>query len=106
MTKRASFFREVDVPSLNAIQSCSFWPIALPAMEDHIYSVKTPSSNPDGRWVPRGSHGLSNCQDVAEATLSVKPKIGPWLWPLHEPETRLNLSLCEACMSSIFDAKS
>ncbi|CAK9062348.1 unnamed protein product [Durusdinium trenchii] len=35
-------------------------------------------------------------EDVAEATLSVKPKIGPWLWPLHEPDVSAALLVCDA----------
>lgn len=26
-------------------------------------------------------------QEVAEATVLFRPTVGPWLWPLHEPET-------------------
>ena len=30
---------------------------------------------------------FSPAQEVAEATVLFKPSVGPWLWPLHEPET-------------------
>ncbi|CAJ1376728.1 unnamed protein product [Effrenium voratum] len=33
---------------------------------------------------------------VAECTLKVKAKQGPWLWPLHEPDVSASLLLCDA----------
>ena len=33
-------------------------------------------------------------QEVAEATVLFKPSVGPWLWPLHEPETLMGKISC------------
>ncbi|CAE7335568.1 unnamed protein product, partial [Symbiodinium pilosum] len=32
---------------------------------------------------------------LAEATLPVKPRDGPWLWPLHEPDVAAALLVCQ-----------
>eukprot|EP00438_Fugacium_kawagutii_P022780 Skav228485 [mRNA] locus=scaffold1092:161846:163528:- [translate_table: standard] len=35
-------------------------------------------------------------QKVAEATVLFKPSVGPWLWPLHEPDVSAALLVCDA----------
>ncbi|CAL1136250.1 unnamed protein product [Cladocopium goreaui] len=35
-------------------------------------------------------------EEVAEATVLFKPSVGPWLWPLHEPDVSAALLVCDA----------